>query len=104
MNTGWAYYLVSLKPYLKKGKGQPSPHVDFAILLRWYAIYSGDDQQQADQQQPGINITGKGPAVQPVVQPAPEEDGGHYYRQQNHENQPDLAQNQPFNGIPGQAQ
>jgi len=34
MNTGWAYYLVSLKQYLEKGKGRPSPHVDFAILLR----------------------------------------------------------------------
>jgi uncharacterized protein YndB with AHSA1/START domain len=32
MNTGWAYYLVSLKQYLEKGKGQPSPHVDFNIL------------------------------------------------------------------------
>ena len=33
MNTGWAYYLVSLKQYLEKGKGQPSPNVDFFILL-----------------------------------------------------------------------
>jgi len=33
MNTGWAYYLVSLKLYLEKGKGQPSPHVDFSILI-----------------------------------------------------------------------
>jgi uncharacterized protein YndB with AHSA1/START domain len=32
MNTGWAYYLVSLKRYLEKGKGQPSPQVDFSIM------------------------------------------------------------------------
>jgi uncharacterized protein YndB with AHSA1/START domain len=32
MNTGWAYYLVSLKQYLETGKGAPSPHVDFSIM------------------------------------------------------------------------
>lgn len=41
MNTGWAYYLVSLKQYLEKGKGQPSPNVDFSILLS----SSGSPQQ-----------------------------------------------------------
>jgi len=34
MNTGWAYYLVSLKFYAETGRGQPSPNVDFSILLR----------------------------------------------------------------------
>lgn len=34
MNTGWAYYLVSLKQYLETGIGAPSPKVDFSILLR----------------------------------------------------------------------
>jgi uncharacterized protein YndB with AHSA1/START domain len=33
MNTGWAYYLVSLKQYVETGKGAPSPHVDFSILV-----------------------------------------------------------------------
>ncbi len=33
MNTGWAYYLVSLKQYVEKGQGKPSPNVDFGILL-----------------------------------------------------------------------
>ncbi len=32
MNTGWAYYLVSLKYYIETGKGAPSPKVDFSIL------------------------------------------------------------------------
>lgn len=35
MNTGWAYYLVSLKQYLEKGTGRPSPNVDFGILLSY---------------------------------------------------------------------
>ena len=34
MNTGWAYYLVSLKQYLETGKGAPSPNVDFSILTK----------------------------------------------------------------------
>lgn len=34
MNTGWAYYLVSLKQYLETGKGAPSPNVDFSILTQ----------------------------------------------------------------------
>ena len=32
MNTGWAYYLVSLKQYLETGQGAPSPKVDFSIM------------------------------------------------------------------------
>lgn len=34
MNMGWAYYLVSLKQYLETGKGAPSPHVDFSIIVK----------------------------------------------------------------------
>lgn len=36
MNTGWAYYLVSLKYYLETGNSAPSPHVDFSILTNKY--------------------------------------------------------------------
>ena len=32
VNTGWAYYLVSLKQYLETGKGTPQQDKDFAIL------------------------------------------------------------------------
>jgi len=32
MDTGWAYYLVSLKRYLETGKGAPSPNIDFSIM------------------------------------------------------------------------
>jgi len=31
--TGWAYYLVSLKQYLERGKGAPHPDVDFARVI-----------------------------------------------------------------------
>lgn len=34
MNTGWAYYLVSLKYYTETGKGAPSPGVDFTIMTQ----------------------------------------------------------------------
>ncbi len=34
VNTGWAYYLVSLQQYLETGKGAPSPDVDFTRMLR----------------------------------------------------------------------
>jgi uncharacterized protein YndB with AHSA1/START domain len=34
VNTGWAYYLVSLQRYLETGQGAPSPDVDFAILVQ----------------------------------------------------------------------
>jgi len=33
-NTGWAYYLVSLKHFLETGQGSPSPDIDFARMLR----------------------------------------------------------------------
>ncbi len=33
VNTGWAYYLVSLKQYLETGRGGPSPDVDFSRML-----------------------------------------------------------------------
>lgn len=32
--TGWAYFLVSLQQYLETGHGGPSPHIDFARMLR----------------------------------------------------------------------
>lgn len=31
--TGWGYYLVSLQQYLEKGRGAPSPDIDFARML-----------------------------------------------------------------------
>jgi uncharacterized protein YndB with AHSA1/START domain len=33
VTTGWAYFLVSLQQYLEKGRGAPSPDVDFARVL-----------------------------------------------------------------------
>ena len=33
-NTGWAYYLVSLRQYLETGHGAPSPDVDFARMIQ----------------------------------------------------------------------
>jgi uncharacterized protein YndB with AHSA1/START domain len=33
-NTGWAYYLVSLRQYLETGNGAPSPDIDFARMIR----------------------------------------------------------------------
>jgi hypothetical protein len=34
VNTGWAYYLVSLQQYLQTGPGAPHPAKNFARLLR----------------------------------------------------------------------
>ena len=34
VNTGWAYYLVSLQQYLQTGRGAPHPDVDFARVIR----------------------------------------------------------------------
>jgi hypothetical protein len=32
VNTGWAYYLVSLRQYVETGEGWPHPDVDFACM------------------------------------------------------------------------
>lgn len=34
VNTGWAYYLVSLQQYLETGQGAPHPDIDFARIVR----------------------------------------------------------------------
>jgi uncharacterized protein YndB with AHSA1/START domain len=34
VNTGWAYYLVSLQQYLETGTGAPSPDLDFRRMVR----------------------------------------------------------------------
>jgi uncharacterized protein YndB with AHSA1/START domain len=34
VNTGWAYYLVSLQQYLETGQGAPQQQKDFARVLR----------------------------------------------------------------------
>jgi hypothetical protein len=34
VNTGWGYYLVSLRQYVETGEGGPHPDVDFARLLK----------------------------------------------------------------------
>jgi uncharacterized protein YndB with AHSA1/START domain len=34
VNTGWAYYLVSLQQYLETGKGAPQQEKDFALVIR----------------------------------------------------------------------
>jgi uncharacterized protein YndB with AHSA1/START domain len=34
VNTGWGYYLVSLRQYLETGEGGPHPGVDFARMLK----------------------------------------------------------------------
>jgi hypothetical protein len=34
VNTGWAYYLVSLQQYLETGLGAPQPDIDFARIVR----------------------------------------------------------------------
>jgi len=34
VNTGWAYYLVSLQQYLETGAGAPSPDLDFRRMVR----------------------------------------------------------------------
>ena len=34
VNTGWAYYLVSLQQYLQTGRGAPHPDIDFARVIR----------------------------------------------------------------------
>ena len=33
-NTGWAYYLVSLKRWLETGQGSPAPDYDFVRLFK----------------------------------------------------------------------
>jgi hypothetical protein len=34
VNTGWAYYLVSLQQYLETGEGAPQQDKDFARVIR----------------------------------------------------------------------
>jgi uncharacterized protein YndB with AHSA1/START domain len=34
VNTGWAYFLVSLRQYVETGSGGPHPDIDFSRMIR----------------------------------------------------------------------